>query len=78
MTGRELGTRVEAQNKAQRCYPFLAVDGTDLRWLLGNGLIERRDEPAAAGRQVGRVYWRATELGSRVMLLDWRAILGEG
>jgi DNA-binding PadR family transcriptional regulator len=76
LTGRELGERVHEQNRTRSRAPFLAVDATDLRWLLGNQLIERRDEPAPPGRAV--VYWRATELGRSVRVLEWKPIPGEG
>jgi predicted transcriptional regulator len=72
-----LGERVHAHNTARRMEPFIAVDATDLRWLLSKGLIERRDEPAPAGRRAV-IYWRATELGRSVRLLEWKSIPGEG
>jgi hypothetical protein len=43
LTGRGLGARVEAANRRRRrCSPLYAVDGTDLRWLVDKGLVERR------------------------------------
>lgn len=78
LTGRELGARVQAQNRARGRPPFLAVDATDLRWLLGKRLIERKDEPAPLGRRAVLIYWRATELGRSVPLLEWKPLPGEG
>lgn len=79
VTGRELGARVEAHNIQARSQglPMLAVDATDLRWLSEKGLIERRAEPAPARRQAQIIYWRVTELGRSVLLLDWKPISGE-
>jgi hypothetical protein len=77
LTGRELGERVHEHNRARGRAPFLAVDTTDLRWLHGKRLIERRDEPAPPGRQTGVIFWRATELGRSVPLLEWKPIPGE-
>lgn len=76
LSGRELGARVQAYNSARARPPFLAVDATDLRWLLGKLLVERREEPVA-GRRAAVVYWRATGGGRSVALLDWRPIPGE-
>jgi hypothetical protein len=76
LTGRELGERVHEHNRARGHPPFLAVDATDLRWLHGKLLIERRDEPPPPGRRAV-IYWRATELGRSVPLLDWKPIPGE-
>lgn len=76
LSGRELGACVESYNRARGRPPFFAVDATDLRWLLGKRLIERRDEPAPPGRRTAVVYWRATELGRSVLLLDWKPIPG--
>jgi hypothetical protein len=73
LTGRELSARVEAYNRGRRSPPFLAVDATDLRWLLGKRLVERRDEPLP-GRRAAVVYWRTTESGRLVGLLDWLPI----
>jgi hypothetical protein len=72
VTGRELGRRKETWNEERGGPPFLAVDTTDLRWLAGWGLIERRDEPAPAGRQLAVVYWRVTELRRGIKLLHGR------
>ena len=77
LTGRELGERVHERNRARGRAPFLAVDATDLRWLLGKRLIERRDEPPPPGRQAAVIFWRVTELGRYVPLLDWKPIPGE-
>jgi hypothetical protein len=73
LTGRELGARVAAVNRERRSGRFLAVDATDLRWLLRNGMIERRAEAPRPGREREVVYWRATEVGQSVPLLEWRA-----
>lgn len=68
LSGRELGQRVEASNyKRTRAAPRLAVDATDLRWLVQWGFAERRDDPERAGV----VLWRVTELGRTVNLLNW-------
>lgn len=77
LTGRELSERVHEYNRARRRPPFLAVDATDLRWLHGKRLIERRDEPPPPGRQARVIFWRATELGRCVPLLEWKPIPGE-
>lgn len=74
LTGRELGERVQRYNRVSGCPPYLAVDGTDLRWLLGKRLIERKDEPPPPGRQAGLIFWRVTELGQSIPLLEWRPI----
>lgn len=71
VTGRELGARVEAANRLcgrQRGSVFYAVDGTDLRWLADNGLVERREDPT----RPHVVWWRVTELGRTVVLLEWK------
>ncbi|HEX8432737.1 MAG TPA: hypothetical protein VF625_15740 [Longimicrobium sp.] len=73
LTGRELGARVDAQNRERRSPRFLAVDATDLRWLLRYGLIERRAEAPRPGREREIVHWRATEMGRAIALLEWRA-----
>ncbi|HEX8831695.1 MAG TPA: hypothetical protein VF705_11035 [Longimicrobium sp.] len=78
VTGRELGARVEAANRLwrrrrRRGSPFYAVDGTDLRWLVGKGLVERRDDPT----RPHIVWWRVTELGRSVTLLDWKPVPDE-
>lgn len=76
LTGRELGARVEARNRARTARErdhgasFYAVDGTDLRWLVGTGLAERRDDP----ERPKVVWWRVTELGRSVRLLEWKPI----
>lgn len=68
LSGRELGERVHASNyHRRRGTPMLDVDGTDMRGLIKWGLAERRNDPERAGV----VYWRATELGRAVKLLDW-------
>lgn len=68
VSGRELGERVHASNYHRpRGTPMLAVDGTDLRWLVQWRLTERRDDPDRARV----VYWRVTELGRAVKLLEW-------
>jgi hypothetical protein len=77
VTGRELGARVEAANRQwrrrRRGSPFYAVDGTDLRWLVGKGLVERRDDLT----RPHIVWWRVTELGRSVTLLDWKPLPDE-
>jgi hypothetical protein len=72
VTGRELGARKDAWNDEYGGPPFMAVDTTDLRWLAGWGLIERRDQPAQMGRKLHVVYWRVMRLGRCLKLLDWR------
>jgi hypothetical protein len=72
ITGRELGARAEAANRARGGPPFFAVDATDLRWLVDKGLCERRNDP---DRPI--VWRRATALGRSVYLLDWKSISAE-
>lgn len=78
LTGRELGARVEGVNRERRSGRFLAVDATDLRWLLRNGMIERRAGAPRPGREREVVYWRATDAGRSVALLEWRATGADG
>jgi hypothetical protein len=74
VSGRELGARVDLHNRQQRGrhgrHPYFAVDGTDLHWLVLWGFAERRNDPDRAGV----VYWRATEAGRAVRLLDWKEL----
>jgi hypothetical protein len=72
ISGRELGARVDVHNFKQRRrrQPMLAVDGTDLRWLVQWGLAERRNDPERAGS----VYWRATAVGMAVRLVEWKTL----
>jgi len=72
VSGRELGARVDQHNfKGRRGrQPLIAVDGTDLHWLILWGFAERRNDPD----RVGVVYWRATEAGRAVRLLDWKTM----
>lgn len=76
LTGREMGARVQARNRARTVREwghgtsFYAVDGTDLRWLVSYGLAERRNDPERAKV----VWWRVTELGRSVRLLEWKPI----
>jgi hypothetical protein len=72
VSGRELGARVDLHNLQQPHgrEPRIAVDGTDLHWLIRWGLAERRNDPD----QARVVYWRATDAGRAVRLLDWKAL----
>jgi hypothetical protein len=73
VSGRELGARVDLHNSKQRGrwrQPYISVDGTDLHWLVLWGFTERRDDLERAGV----VYWRATEAGRVVRLLDWKTL----
>jgi hypothetical protein len=76
VTGRDLGARVEAANRQlrrRRGSLFYAVDGTDLRWLVAKGLVERREDPT----RPRIVWWRVTEVGQSVPLLDWKPLPDE-
>lgn len=72
VSGRELGVRVDLHDFTQRQerQPHIAVDGTDLHWLIKWGFAERRNDPDRAGV----VYWRATPGGRQVRLLDWKTL----
>lgn len=72
VSGRELGARVDLHNSRQERgrHSRIAVDGTDLHWLILWGFAERRNDPDRAGV----VYWRATEAGRAVRLLDWKTL----
>jgi hypothetical protein len=72
VSGRELGARVDLHNFTQRRerQPHIAVDGTDLHWLILWGFAERRNDADRAGV----VYWRVTEAGRAVRLLDWKTL----
>jgi hypothetical protein len=72
VSGRELGARVDQHNFTQRHerQPHIAIDGTDLHWLIRWGFAERRNDPD----RVGVVYWRVTEAGRAVRLLDWKPL----
>lgn len=71
LSGRELGERVHTANDHRpRGTPMFDVDGTDMRGLIKWGLAERRNDPDRAGV----VYWRVTELGRAVKLLDWKTL----
>lgn len=75
VSGRELGARAELHNFEQRRrrargQPYIAVDGTDLHWLVLWGFAERQNDPDGAGV----VYWRVTVAGREVRLLDWKTL----
>ena len=66
---RELGIAADRER-----HGFLAaaeVTTADLRWLLRAGLVERRNAPAPRSGEAA-ILWRATKMGRRVRLLDWR------
>lgn len=73
VSGRELGALVDRHNfkrRAGRSKPYLSVYATDLRWLVLWGLAERRNDPERADV----VYWRVSETGRAVRLLDWKTL----
>jgi hypothetical protein len=75
VSGRELGARVDLHNFEQRRrrgrrHPYVSVDGTDLHWLVLWRFVERQNDPEGAVD----VYWRVTEAGRAVRLLDWKPL----
>ena len=74
VSGRELGARVDLHNfnqgRRHRRWAYISVDGTDLHWLCLWGFAERRKDPDGAVD----VYWRVTEAGRAVRLLDWKTL----
>ena len=77
MAPRELGTPVETGRERHGLLSDPEVSATDLRWLQRAGLAERRNAPDPRPGEAA-IFWRATEMGRRVRLLDWRDPAPEG
>jgi hypothetical protein len=72
-TGRELTALVDELNeKGQHRRRFGRIDSMELKWLAAVGFGERRDEKLAWGRDLPVVYWRVSDVGRTVRVLEWR------
>lgn len=73
MTGRELSAFIDQLNCNRRVADhFARIDTMELKWLASVGFAERRDEKLAEGREKPVIYWRISEAGRVVRLLEWR------
>jgi DNA-binding PadR family transcriptional regulator len=62
LAARELAARVDVPNSVHASLSFLHR----------KGLVESRVEPACAVERPARAYYRATELGHSLALLEWK------
>ena len=72
--GRELAALLEDLNRKRNgdCH-FARIDSMELKWLADVGLVEKRDQQFAWGRDRPVVCCRVSEAGRMVCLLSWRA-----
>jgi hypothetical protein len=73
-TGRELTVFLEDLNRKRNGAGHLSrIDSMELKWLADVGLVEKRNQQFAWGRDRPVVCWRVSEAGRTVRLLSWRA-----
>lgn len=71
-TGRELTLLTDELNRRNGTGHYARIDSMELKWLAGVGLAERREEKLAWGRDQPVVYWRISDAGRSVRVLEWR------
>lgn len=75
-TGRELTLFVDELNRKQARSggrQYHRIDSMELKWLADVGLVDKRDQHFAWGRDQPVVCWRVSEAGRTAVLLSWRA-----
>jgi hypothetical protein len=71
ITGRELGSRVRAENDKRVGLPLTAVDSSDLSWLAHHRLVERREHRSPIGHGPAALFWRVSLPGRSRPMLIW-------
>ncbi|HYH83249.1 MAG TPA: hypothetical protein VEX86_25860 [Longimicrobium sp.] len=71
-TGRELTLFVEQLNGRNGTDRYFRIDSMELKWLASAGLVEKRDEKLAWGRDQPVVYWRVSASGRIARVVEWR------